>query len=349
MKKLLLLLFTVVFSVSLSAQVGVKWETGTFDKAMKKAQKTDKMLFVDCYTSWCGPCKWMSENVFPTKEAGDFMNEKFVCIKIDMENGEGPALKAQYGVKAFPTFLLLNSDGVESGRIIGKNEVKPFLEIVKTVMNPDNNPEALLNNLKETGNIEFAYRYIDMMAKVRMADYTGEIFNDYWKYIDQYGKLNRKNILYLNRAIQLRNPVVFNYIIDNKADFDSRYGKEVINRILVDALSEEFNYFFSTDMYNSKTITSETMDKALSVINLLATDNYSRFMAVAASAKYSGNTDEFVKYLDLRSLTSSFTVRQLMSARMMMDNFKDLPEEVREKFIQDLKSLYEEQLKSLEK
>lgn len=349
MKKILILIIALTFSLNVFAQTGVKWETGTFEQVLKKAQKTGKMIFIDCYTSWCSPCKWMSENVFPTKEAGDFFNANFVCVKIDMEKGEGPTLKTKYGVKAFPTFLFLKSDGIEKGRIIGKNEVKPFIELAKTAIDPDNNPETLLQNLKETGNIEFAHKYIDMMAKVRLADFTGEIFNDYWAYIDQYGKFNRKNILYLNRAIQLRKPVVFNYIIDNKADFDTQYGKEVINKILVDAITEECFYFFSTNSYNNQTITPEIMDKAAVIINLLAPDNYSRFMMAAAKAKYSGNTDEFVKYLDVRRITSSFTPRQLMTVRIMMTNFKDLPTEVTDKFIKDITAFYADQLEIVSK
>ena len=69
------------------------------------------MVLVDCYTSWCGPCKIMASKILPQKEVGDFLNERFVCVKYDMEKGEGPEIAKKYGVEAYPTFLLLRADG----------------------------------------------------------------------------------------------------------------------------------------------------------------------------------------------------------------------------------------------
>ena len=53
----------------------------------------------------------MSTKVFPTKEAGDFFNPRFVNIKIDMEKGEGKELLKRWKIDAFPTYLILNSEG----------------------------------------------------------------------------------------------------------------------------------------------------------------------------------------------------------------------------------------------
>ena len=83
------------------------WNQDTFDLAVKE----NKPIFVDCFTSWCGPCHMMSTKVFPTKEAGDFFNPRFVNIKIDMEKGEGKELLKRWKIDAFPTYLILNSEG----------------------------------------------------------------------------------------------------------------------------------------------------------------------------------------------------------------------------------------------
>lgn len=54
------------------------------------------MVMIDCYTSWCGPCKMMAAKEFPKKEMGDYLNPKSVCMKMDMEKGEGPDVSKRY-------------------------------------------------------------------------------------------------------------------------------------------------------------------------------------------------------------------------------------------------------------
>ena len=63
-------------------------EGATFQQAVEQAKSSKKKIFLDCYTSWCGPCKQMARNIFTQQVVGDFMNPSYVCIKIDMEKGE---------------------------------------------------------------------------------------------------------------------------------------------------------------------------------------------------------------------------------------------------------------------
>ena len=107
-KQILIIAFFVSCVTSMMAE-GIKFvEEKTFDEALSEAKKENKMLFVDCYTSWCGPCKMMATKVFTQDKVGEYFNARFVSIKIDMEKGEGPAMKDKFGVKAFPTFLFLD-------------------------------------------------------------------------------------------------------------------------------------------------------------------------------------------------------------------------------------------------
>ena len=110
MKHIVIVLFTSLLSTTLFSQ-GIAFEQGTFTEALEKAKKEDKILFMDAYTEWCGPCKMMSKDVFPQKEVGDFFNEHFVSIKIDMEQGEGIGLRETYDVNSFPTLLFIDASG----------------------------------------------------------------------------------------------------------------------------------------------------------------------------------------------------------------------------------------------
>lgn len=95
----------------LLAYHGIMFETGTLNEALEKAKRENKALFVDCYTSWCGPCQMMSKRVFPQKQVGDFINSSFVSIKINMEKGEGVELAKRWKISSYPTYLILNAQG----------------------------------------------------------------------------------------------------------------------------------------------------------------------------------------------------------------------------------------------
>ena len=57
---------------------GVEFRDLTYRQALEHAREENKLVFMDCYTSWCGPCKNMLNNVFTLSEAGEFMNAAFV-------------------------------------------------------------------------------------------------------------------------------------------------------------------------------------------------------------------------------------------------------------------------------
>ena len=111
------------------AKKGTQFFKGTFAQALAKAKKENKKLMVDCYTLWCGPCRFMATNVFPNDTLGAYMNEHFVCMKLDMEHGEGPERNKTFQVKAYPTFIFIDADGKEMTRYEGKAMQDDFQKI----------------------------------------------------------------------------------------------------------------------------------------------------------------------------------------------------------------------------
>lgn len=135
MRKIFSLL--LCFSLALSyAQGGIKFDEGNFKTLLAKAKKENKLLFVDAFTTWCGPCKLMSKNVFTTQQVGDFYNAKFINAKIDMEKGEGIDIAKKYNIKAFPTYIWVNGDGELIHTGVGYYEPDAFVKVGEEANDP---------------------------------------------------------------------------------------------------------------------------------------------------------------------------------------------------------------------
>jgi len=108
--------------------------TGTFEQALKEAVKKKKIVFVDAYTSWCGPCKMMNNSTFKDKAAGEYFNTNLISMKIDMEKEEGPAFAMKYGVRAYPTLLFINPKGEVVHKVLGYRDGAVLMEEAKKAL-----------------------------------------------------------------------------------------------------------------------------------------------------------------------------------------------------------------------
>ncbi|MDE5693619.1 MAG: thioredoxin family protein, partial [Duncaniella sp.] len=165
--KLFSLALMAASALSMSAQ-GIEFmpHEARLQEAIDKAKKEGKMVFLDCYTSWCGPCKMMANKIFPTQEVGDFMNPKFVSIKIDMEKGEGPEIAERLQINAYPTFVIFNNDGTEAARFVGGGDAQNFIKRVND--NISNNGPAAMEARFKAGDRDrqFMLDYLEYLGKV---------------------------------------------------------------------------------------------------------------------------------------------------------------------------------------
>lgn len=108
---------------------GIAFFEGSWDDALSKAKKENKLIFLDAYASWCGPCKRLKANVFPQEQVGKVFNQKFINVKMDMEKGEGPVIAEKYNVTAYPTLLFINGDGKVVRKALGYHKAEELIEL----------------------------------------------------------------------------------------------------------------------------------------------------------------------------------------------------------------------------
>ncbi len=112
MKHLIVSILLVITSNFLIAQEeGIHFEKGSWSEIQAKAQAENKPIYVDVFTTWCGPCKMLARDYFPNKEVGKKYNALFINYKIDAEKGEGIELAKQFEVMGYPTGLFIRPDG----------------------------------------------------------------------------------------------------------------------------------------------------------------------------------------------------------------------------------------------
>lgn len=100
----------LVLEWPLQAQ-SIAFEKGSWKNILARAKTEKKLIFVDIYTTWCGPCKMLDQQVFTDKQVAGTYNAFFINYKADAERGEGMTLAQQYNVRAYPTALFIDGDG----------------------------------------------------------------------------------------------------------------------------------------------------------------------------------------------------------------------------------------------
>ena len=225
----------LLYSGSMAAQNrSISFEKTTFDSALIKAKSANKLVFVDCATSWCGPCKQMSKYVFTQDSVADFFNSNFVNLQLDMEKGEGITLRKEYNVEAYPTFLLLNSDRKVVYRFVGGMVADSFMLKIRQGMIPGNRV-AMLNQRYEAGERtkDLLREYIQIKLDGKEISVGQKIANEYFDMLSPREKLlpenwflfgENKYSLYLSN-IHSR---TFEYMAGHWADFAKVNGREVV-------------------------------------------------------------------------------------------------------------------------
>ncbi len=93
------------------AVAGISFIEDDWKKALAKAKAEKKLIFIDAYATWCGPCKKMQKEVFPDATVASFFNKNFINITIDVEKGQGVEFAQKYGVEVLPTLYITDENG----------------------------------------------------------------------------------------------------------------------------------------------------------------------------------------------------------------------------------------------
>ncbi|MEJ2883243.1 thioredoxin family protein [Pedobacter sp. GR22-6] len=235
MKRILVIAVLLVSTVACAQNRAINFTTASLKEAFKLAKEQHKMIFTDCYTEWCGPCKGMDKLVFTQDSVADFFNSNFINVKMDMEKGEGPEAIKAYSVGAFPTYLLFDQDGKQIYKFVGGMTAAEFMAKIRNGMNPKNEI-ASREARYAAGDRDHALmtELIKQKFKQKEAVAGTAIANEYFKMLTAADKLKPENWFlfaegYDSRYMSDIGSVNFNYLMANYKDFVASNGKEMVD------------------------------------------------------------------------------------------------------------------------
>lgn len=239
MKSVYLFLLCLLAWSFAKAQEGVNFREISFEEALQQAKAENKLVFMDCYTSWCGPCKTMTKEVFPQKEAGDFFNPRFVCVKYDMEKGEGKELAKKLEVHAYPTFFILRPDGSIQHRLTGGCALPEFIERVKLGLDSSTSL-ATLNEEYAGGKMDKPklLTYWQVLNEADEMEKAGKIYQELLGQLSNQEKVQKEYWpLYEDESCRIGSPL-FSFLLEHQSELEENVGHEKINRYIYWAYDE---------------------------------------------------------------------------------------------------------------
>lgn len=252
---LLLALMGISFQVQAQKQ-GISFFKGSWQEALEQAKQERKLIFVDAYTTWCGPCKKMSKEVFPVDKVGQFYNQHFINVKMDMEKGGGPAFAQKYRVTAYPTLLFINAEGEAVQVARGSRSVEQFLELGTSVLASNNKVDEYAQQYEEgkrSPELLRAYAY----ELKKSPESALKIANEYIR--TQEGKLDtEENLQFIFDFTTQADSRLFNLLLEHQSAIIKMKGEEAFLKKVEQACNTTVKKAIE---FKSERLVEEAIDK----------------------------------------------------------------------------------------
>jgi thioredoxin-related protein len=234
--------------------IGVKFEKNlTWNSIKERSKKENKYIFLDAYTTWCGPCKYMAAKIFTQKLVGTFINKNFISVAVQMDSTkkdnqeirdwykDARLIASEYKIDAFPTFLFFNSGGILVHYIIGASaNSNAFLMKVKKALDPKTQILNLKNEFARGNRDSVFLRSLIVAAKEVNDDSLANFINSYLA--TQKDLTTRENIQFIMKATKSENDIGFNILSGHSRVVESIIGKQERKKLLT-------NIIFNDEIY----------------------------------------------------------------------------------------------------
>lgn len=237
------------------------------------AQRENKLIFIDTYATWCKPCKQM-DIVFTDPAVGDFFNQNFINVKVNMDDHLGKEVSEEYDVVWLPTLIILDRQGNVKNKIDKLLSASELLQVAREVLqsgaiyaeqtldsNPFNNTVQILTEEEEKpfideNNAPILYVYDERSSSGRphimfheaylhMELMDGKQYQVAKKYLSTQSDWSTdKNVKFIFDFLRNTNSPEFEYLINNRALFEKVISADQIEKAIEIMVYQRLSYGF---------------------------------------------------------------------------------------------------------
>jgi thiol-disulfide isomerase/thioredoxin len=325
----LICLIVSVLAINQTFSQGINFRQDDWQNVLVQAKAQKKLIFVDIYTAWCGPCKEMDKKTFTDVSVGDKFNARFINYKVDAEKGFGITLAKRYNVTSYPTCLFVDP----SENLIYKQEgllrAPDLVKEADMVLNNQANAKPLyaLDKLYENGrrDTEFLNEYIAVRSLYDRID-NRDLVEEYVKSLTpiQYSADKTLRII-VNNGFKIDGKA-FDLLLKFREKAESLFegGVEKVNR----AFSQSINEVFDVALKGKN---QALFDKALAA-NLKALPNTADrvndknklafYLAMKDVNKFSEAAEQYLDQYVMFVQIESIRKQDLWEYEKIMQNYK---------------------------
>ena len=234
----------LTFTFSVKAEGIIFRRVSNWNHLLKEAKEKNMYIFVDCYATWCLPCKKMDKEVFSQNSVGNFVNQRFICIKLQMDTTDSDSqeikksyelshfIMTKYSSNMYPDYMVFDTSGKLIHRFIGSMKANDFLMNIENALEKNKqslDPEQEYHRLQKKLTVN-----PDNLELLKSLTYLALTYHDlamasnYSKrYLSlQHYVLSKKNMKFIFETVQNTSDTGFSIMIKHLEEFKTEFGEE---------------------------------------------------------------------------------------------------------------------------